>query len=82
MDIESLREKVIDIVVDQLGVARERVVDDASFTGALGADSLDLVEMVMEFENNFNIEIPDQDQEKIVTVADAVNYLYEKVNAK
>ncbi|MGM9999106.1 MAG: acyl carrier protein [Candidatus Bruticola sp.] len=78
MDIENIRERVAKIVVEQLGVTGERVTDDASFTGTLGADSLDVVEMVMAFENEFGIEIPDEDQDKISTVGEAVNYLSQK----
>ncbi|MGM9991882.1 MAG: acyl carrier protein [Candidatus Bruticola sp.] len=79
MDIENIRERVAKIVVEQLGVTSDRVTDDASFTGTLGADSLDVVEMVMAFENEFGIEIPDEDQDKISTVGDAVNYLSQKI---
>ena len=78
MDIENIRERVAKIVVDQLGVTKDRVTDDASFTNDLGADSLDVVEMVMAFENEFGIEIPDADQDKITNVGDAIKYLSEK----
>ena len=78
MDIENIRERVIKIVVDQLGVTKDRVTDDASFTNDLGADSLDVVEMVMAFENEFGIEIPDEDQDKITKVGDAIKYLAER----
>lgn len=78
MDIENIRERVIKIVVDQLGVTQDRVTDDASFTNDLGADSLDVVEMVMAFENEFGIEIPDEDQDKITNVGDAIKYLAER----
>ncbi len=78
MDIENIRERVAKIVVDQLGVTEDRVTDDASFTNDLGADSLDVVEMVMAFENEFGIEIPDEDQDKITNVGDAIKYLSEK----
>ena len=78
MDIENIRERVAKIVVDQLGVTKDRVTDDASFTNDLGADSLDVVEMVMAFENEFGIEIPDEDQDKITNVGDAIKYLGEK----
>ena len=79
MDTNEIRDKVVKIVVEQLAVSEDRVTDDASFTGELGADSLDLVEMVMSFENEFYIEIPDEDQEHITTVADAVKYLQGKL---
>ncbi len=80
MDIENIRERVAKIVVEQLGVTKDRVTDDASFTNDLGADSLDVVEMVMAFENEFGIEIPDEDQDKITNVGDAIKYLSEKAN--
>ncbi|HBM96008.1 TPA: acyl carrier protein [bacterium UBP9_UBA11836] len=76
--MENIRERVAKIVVDQLGVTKDRVTDDASFTNDLGADSLDVVEMVMAFENEFGIEIPDEDQDKITNVGDAIKYLSEK----
>ncbi|MCR4783603.1 MAG: acyl carrier protein [bacterium] len=76
----DIRERVVNIVVDQLGVKKESVTDDASFTGTLGADSLDVVEMVMAFESDFGVEIPDDDQDKITTVGEAIEYLESKVN--
>ena len=79
MDSEAIRERVVKIVVDQLGVVKDRVTDDASFTGALGADSLDVVEMVMALENEFGVEIPDEDQENITNVDEAVAYLQERL---
>ena len=79
MDSEAIRVRVVKIVVDQLGVVKDRVTDDASFTGALGADSLDVVEMVMALENEFGVEIPDEDQENITNVAEAVAYLQERL---
>ncbi|MEI6092929.1 MAG: acyl carrier protein [bacterium] len=63
------------IIVDQLGVESEKVTVNASFINDLGADSLDIVELVMAMEEEFDIEIPDEDAEKIKTVGDAVNYL-------
>ncbi len=68
-------EKVKSIIVEQLGVDADQVTDKASFTDDLGADSLDIVELVMAFEEEFGIEIPDEDAEKIVTVQDAVAYI-------
>ena len=68
-------EKVKKIVVDRLGVTDDQVTTEASFTEDLGADSLDTVELVMAFEEEFNIEIPDEDAEKIATVKDAVTYI-------
>lgn len=76
MDIEA---KVKEIIVNKLGVDANQVTTDASFTNDLGADSLDTVELVMEFEKAFNIQIPDEDAEKIAKVGDAVNYLKNKV---
>jgi len=76
MDIEA---KVKEIIVNKLGVDANQVTMDASFTNDLGADSLDTVELVMEFEKAFNIQIPDEDAEKIAKVGDAVNYLKNKV---
>lgn len=72
MDIE---EQVINIIVDQLGVSVGEVVPDASFVDDLGADSLDLVELVMVLEEEFGKEIPDEDAEKIQTVQDAIDYI-------
>jgi acyl carrier protein len=69
--------KVKEIVVEQLGVDEEEVNEQASFVDDLGADSLDIVELVMALEEEFDLEIPDEDAEKIVTVGDAVNYIKE-----
>ncbi|MGI8510974.1 MAG: acyl carrier protein [Gemmatimonadaceae bacterium] len=74
-------EKVKDIIANELGVEREKLTDNASFIDDLGADSLDIVELVMEFEKEFNIEIPDEDAEKLRTVGDALSYLNTKVAA-
>ena len=71
--------KVKDIIEKELGVEREKLTPDASFIEDLGADSLDIVELVMEFEKEFNIDIPDEDAEKLRTVGDAINYLDQKV---
>jgi acyl carrier protein len=70
--------KVKEIIVNKLGVDEGQVTLEASFTNDLGADSLDTVELVMEFEKAFNIQIPDEDAEKIATVGDAVRYLKSK----
>ncbi len=72
MDIE---EKVKNIIIEQLGVEEKQVTSEASFIDDLGADSLDTVELVMAFEEAFDIEIPDEDAEKITMVKDAVNYI-------
>ena len=73
--------KIKDIIEKELGVEREKLVPEASFIEDLGADSLDIVELVMEFEKEFNIDIPDEDAEKLRTVGDAVAYLNSKVAA-
>ena len=75
-------ERVRQIIMDQLGVSAEQVTPDASFIDDLGADSLDTVELVMALEEEFGIEIPDEDAEKITTVGDAVKYIEEKTTNK
>jgi acyl carrier protein len=74
-DVEA---KVKEIIMNKLGVEASQVTHEASFTNDLGADSLDTVELVMEFEKAFNLQIPDEDAEKIGTVGDAVKYLSAK----
>jgi len=74
----SLFEKIKEIIVEQLGVEEKEVTMEASFVDDLGADSLDIVELVMAFEEEFDMEIPDEDAEKIRTVEDAVNYIQDK----
>ncbi len=74
---EKIEERVKEIIVNELGVEPEKVTDDASFVEDLGADSLDTVELVMAFEEEFGIEIPDEDAEQIQTVGDAIRYLRE-----
>ena len=76
----SVEEKVKNIIVEQLGVDVETVTPEASFIDDLGADSLDIVELVMTMEEEFDLEIPDEDAEKIKTVNDVVNYIKAKVN--
>ena len=71
----SLEQRVREIIVEQLGVEEDEVTPEASFIEDLGADSLDTVELVMAFEEEFDIEIPDEEAEKIVTVQDAINYI-------
>jgi len=78
----ELQEKVIAIVCEQLGVEKEKVTPETSFINDLGADSLDTVELVMEFEDNFGVNIPDEDAEKIQTVNQAIQYLDEKMEKK
>jgi acyl carrier protein len=70
--------KVKEIIMNKLGVDDGQVTPEASFTNDLGADSLDTVELVMEFEKAFNLQIPDEDAEKITTVGDAVKYIKSK----
>ncbi|MBA4312832.1 MAG: acyl carrier protein [Chlorobiaceae bacterium] len=74
-DVEA---KVKEIIMNKLGVEASQVTPSASFTNDLGADSLDTVELVMEFEKAFNLQIPDEDAEKISTVGDAINYISAK----
>jgi acyl carrier protein len=76
--MSEIAKKVVDIVVDKLGVDAAEVVPAASFTNDLGADSLDTVELIMEFEKEFEISIPDEDAEKIGTVGDAITYIEAK----
>jgi acyl carrier protein len=78
MDLET---RIKEIIADQLGVEIEKLREDANFVQDLGADSLDVVELVMAFEEEFCIEIPDEDAEKIRTVGDVINYLKERVQA-
>ncbi|MBE3093147.1 MAG: acyl carrier protein [Chloroflexi bacterium] len=68
-------DKIKKIIVDQLGVDESKITEDSSFVDDLGADSLDIVELIMAFEEEFDIEIPDEDAEKIKTVGDTVKYL-------
>jgi acyl carrier protein len=74
----AIEQEMIDIIVEQLSVEREKVVPNASFVDDLGADSLDLVELIMAMEEGFDIEIPDEDAEGITTVQDAINYVKKK----
>ena len=80
-DISQLEEKVKDIIVEELGVERDKLTDDAGFMDDLGADSLDTVELVMAFEKEFDIDIPDEEAEKLRTVGDALKYLHEKMGS-
>ncbi len=75
--MENILDRVIDIVAEELAVDRDEITEDSSFIEDLGADSLDVVELVMAFEEEFDVEIPDEDAEDIRTVDDAVNYLEE-----
>jgi acyl carrier protein len=74
----SIEEKVIEIIVEQLDVTREECVPEAFFIEDLGADSLDLVELIMAMEENFGIEISDEELQKIRTIQDAINYIKKK----
>ncbi len=76
--MSAVASKVTEIIVDKLGVDAGEVVPAASFTNDLGADSLDTVELIMEFEKEFAITIPDEDAEKITTVGDAISYIEAK----
>ena len=73
--MSEIQAKVVEIFVDKLGVKESEVVPEASFTAHLGADSLDSVELIMEFEKAFDIQIPDEDAEKITTVGAAIEYV-------
>ena len=73
--MSDIKSKVISIIVDKLGVEESEVTNEASFTNDLGADSLDTVELIMEFEKSFNISIPDDKAEGIQTVGDAIAYI-------
>tara|TARA_B100000029_G_scaffold516253_2_gene628088 strand:- start:101252 stop:101482 length:231 start_codon:yes stop_codon:yes gene_type:complete len=75
-----VEDRVKEIIAEQLGVDSEQVTENASFTDDLGADSLDTVELVMALEEEFDLEIPDEEAEKIVTVKDAINYLESNKN--
>lgn len=76
--MSDLEAKVKQVIIDKLGVNADQVVPEASFVEDLGADSLDTVELVMAFEDEFNIEIPDEDAEKMKSVGDAIKYLESK----
>lgn len=73
----SVADKVIDIVCGQMGKSRDKVTMETSFVNDLGADSLDVAELLMEFEEKFDIQIPNEDAEKITTIGDAVKYIEE-----
>jgi acyl carrier protein len=77
-DANEVMQKVRGIIVDQLGVEAAQVTPEASFIDDLGADSLDIVELIMAFEEEFDLDIPDEDAEKIASVQDAVDYIKER----
>lgn len=76
----SVEHQVVEIIIDQLGVEEAQVKPEASFIDDLGADSLDTVELVMALEEKFDVEIPDEDAEKMKTVGDAIKYMSEKAS--
>lgn len=78
--MSNTADRITEIVVDKLGVSKDKVTETSSFIDDLGADSLDTVELVMALEEEFNIEIPEEDAEKIRTVKDAVGYIESKVS--
>ncbi len=80
MSDEEIFEKLKKIIIDQLGVSKDIVQKDSTFIDDLSADSLDIVELIMSIEEEFDIEIPDQDAEKIVSVSDVIKYIKEKIN--
>lgn len=78
-ELKNVEERVIEIVCEQMGASRDKITSETSFIQDLGADSLDTVELVMEFEDEFDLNIPDEDAEKIQTVGDAIKYIQEHV---
>ena len=79
MTPEEIFDKVKEIIIEQLGVAESAITNEASFIDDLGADSLDIVELIMALEEEFDLEIPDTDAEKVVTVGDVVEYIKDNV---
>ncbi len=75
----SVEERVLEIIAEQLGLDKDEIQPEASFIDDLGADSLDIVEMIMTIEDEFDVEISDEDAEKIATVQDAINYINDKL---
>ena len=78
-ELKNVEERVIEIVCEQMGASRDKITAETSFIQDLGADSLDTVELVMEFEDEFDLNIPDEDAEKIQTVGYAIKYIQEHV---
>ena len=76
----ALEERIREIIVEQLGVSADEAVNEASFTDDLGADSLDIVELVMAIEEEFGIEVPDEDAERMQNIGDVINYVQEKTS--
>ena len=79
--MSATEDRVAELIVDQLGITRGEIVPEASFIDDLGADSLDIVELVMAMEEAFDIEIPDDDAEKMQTIGDAMSYVKERLEA-
>ncbi|MCZ6785713.1 MAG: acyl carrier protein [Planctomycetota bacterium] len=77
--MKKIEERVIEIVCEQMGASRDKITAETTFINDLGADSLDTVELVMEFEDEFDLNIPDEDAEKIQSVGDAIKYIQEHV---
>ncbi len=77
---ENLKKKVVEIITSQLGVTESEVTENAKFIEDLGADSLDTVELIMEFEDEFGIDVPDEDAEGLTTVGKAIAYIEKKLN--
>ena len=82
VDVEAIEKKVIKIISDQMGVDKSEVTREVSFINDLSADSLDIVELVMEFEDEFDISIPDEEAEKIQTIGAAVDYVVNLIKSK
>lgn len=80
--MDNFKMKFNNLLIDKLGVSQEDIKPDAKFTEDLGADSLDMVELIMEFESEFKVTIPDEDTETINTVSDAETYLIQKISNK
>ena len=80
--MSSIAEKIKTVIAEQLGVKPEEVTDNAKFVDDLGADSLDTVELVMALEEEYGVEIPDEDAEKLTTVGEAIKYIEEKIASK
>ncbi len=81
-DMGQLETRVKEIIAEELGVEKEKLTSEASFMEDLGADSLDTVELVMAFEKEFDLDIPDEEAEKLRTVGDALNYLHSRMGSK
>ncbi len=81
-DMGTLEARVKEIIAEELGVEREKLTKEASFMEDLGADSLDTVELVMAFEKEFDLDIPDEEAEKLRTVGDALAYLHQRMGSK